>query len=30
VALQHLGILVGRQAHAQAWPEIIDWIRARD
>jgi len=29
VALQHLGILVGREAHAQAWPKIIDWIKAR-
>jgi len=26
VCLQHLGILVGRQAHAQVWPQIIDWI----
>lgn len=24
--LQHLGILVGRYAHAQVWPQIIDWI----
>lgn len=29
VALQHLGILVGRVAHAEAWPKIIDWIKAR-
>jgi polyhydroxyalkanoate synthase len=29
VALQHLGILVGREAHAEAWPKIIDWIQAR-
>jgi polyhydroxyalkanoate synthase subunit PhaC len=28
VALQHLGILVGREAHAQVWPKIIDWIKA--
>jgi polyhydroxyalkanoate synthase len=27
VCLQHLGILVGRLAHAQVWPQIIDWIR---
>jgi polyhydroxyalkanoate synthase subunit PhaC len=27
VCLQHLGILVGRQAHAQTWPKIIEWIR---
>jgi polyhydroxyalkanoate synthase len=30
VALQHLGILVGREAHAQVWPRIIDWIKAQD
>ena len=27
VCLQHLGILVGRQARAEVWPEIISWIR---
>jgi polyhydroxyalkanoate synthase len=26
VCLQHLGILIGRHAHAQVWPQIIDWI----
>jgi polyhydroxyalkanoate synthase len=26
VCLQHLGILVGLHAHAQVWPQIIDWI----
>jgi polyhydroxyalkanoate synthase len=26
LGLQHLGILVGRYAHAQVWPQIIDWI----
>ncbi|HKW54989.1 MAG TPA: alpha/beta fold hydrolase, partial [Stellaceae bacterium] len=26
VALQHVGILVGRKAHAETWPEILDWI----
>jgi len=26
VCLQHLAMLVGRQAHAQVWPQIIDWI----
>jgi len=26
--LQHLGVLVGRQAHAQVWPEIISWLKA--
>lgn len=29
VALQHLGILVGRQAYARTWPEIISWLKAR-
>lgn len=28
VCLQHLGILVGRQARRLVWPEIITWIRA--
>jgi poly[(R)-3-hydroxyalkanoate] polymerase subunit PhaC len=27
VGLQHLGILVGRQARARVWPEIISWIK---
>ena len=27
VSLQHLGILVGRHAHARVWPQIIDWIQ---
>jgi polyhydroxyalkanoate synthase len=27
VGLQHLGILVGRQAHARVWPEIIAWLK---
>jgi polyhydroxyalkanoate synthase len=26
VCLQHLGILIGRHAHAQVWPQIINWI----
>ena len=26
VCLQHFGILVGRHAHAQVWPQIINWI----
>jgi polyhydroxyalkanoate synthase len=26
VCLQHLGILIGRQAHAQVWPDITSWI----
>jgi polyhydroxyalkanoate synthase len=29
VCLQHLGILVGREARAQVWPEIIAWLEAR-
>ncbi len=29
VCLQHLGILVGQDAQAQIWPEIISWIDAR-
>jgi polyhydroxyalkanoate synthase len=29
VGLQHLGILIGRQAHARVWPEIISWVRTR-
>lgn len=28
VGLQHLGVLVGRQAHARVWPEIISWLKA--
>lgn len=27
VGLQHLGILVGRQARAHVWPEIVSWIK---
>jgi polyhydroxyalkanoate synthase len=26
VCLQHLGLLIGRQAHAQVWPDITSWI----
>jgi polyhydroxyalkanoate synthase len=29
VGLQHLGILVGHQAFARVWPEIISWLNAR-
>jgi polyhydroxyalkanoate synthase subunit PhaC len=29
VGLQHLGILVGRQAYARVWPKIISWLDAR-
>jgi polyhydroxyalkanoate synthase subunit PhaC len=28
--LQHLGILVGREAYARVWPEIIAWLDSRD
>jgi polyhydroxyalkanoate synthase len=28
-ALQHVGVLVGRAAHARVWPEILAWIKAR-
>lgn len=28
VCLQHLGILVGRQAHRKIWPEIISWMKS--
>lgn len=28
VCLQHLGILLGRQAYATVWPEIISWINS--
>jgi polyhydroxyalkanoate synthase len=30
VGLQHLAILVGRNAHARIWPEIVAWLRAHD
>jgi polyhydroxyalkanoate synthase len=29
VSLQHVGMLVGRNAHQHLWPEIIRWIRSR-
>jgi polyhydroxyalkanoate synthase len=29
VCLQHLGILVGREAFARIWPQIIGWINAQ-
>jgi len=28
LGLQHLAVLVGRQAHAALWPEIISWLHA--
>ncbi len=29
VCLQHLGILVGRQAQAHVWPQIISWLKSQ-
>lgn len=29
VSLQHVGVLVGREAHRQLWPEIMRWARDR-
>jgi len=29
VCLQHLGILVGREARTKVWPEIISWLKSR-
>ena len=29
VCLQHLAVLVGRQAHARIWPAIISWMNER-
>jgi polyhydroxyalkanoate synthase len=28
VCLQHLAVLVGRQAHARVWPQVISWLNA--
>ena len=28
VGLQHLGMLVGREAYARVWPQIITWLNA--
>jgi polyhydroxyalkanoate synthase len=30
VCLQHLGILIGRQAHTKVWPEIIAWVNSHE
>jgi polyhydroxyalkanoate synthase len=27
VCLQHLGLLIGRHAHARVWPQIIAWLK---
>jgi polyhydroxyalkanoate synthase subunit PhaC len=29
VCLQHLGILVGRHAQADVWPEILSWLKSQ-
>lgn len=29
VSLQHVGVLVGRNAHARLWPELLQWIGAQ-
>jgi polyhydroxyalkanoate synthase len=28
VALQHVGPLVGRRAHRELWPHLVDWMKA--
>jgi polyhydroxyalkanoate synthase len=28
VSLQHLGILIGREAQEQVWPEIASWVNS--
>jgi polyhydroxyalkanoate synthase len=28
VAIRHVGMLVGREAHERLWPEVIRWVRA--
>jgi poly[(R)-3-hydroxyalkanoate] polymerase subunit PhaC len=28
VVIQHLGVLVGRNAHRLLWPQILDWLHA--
>jgi hypothetical protein len=30
VCLQHLGILVGRDAQAHIWPQILSWLKFQD
>jgi polyhydroxyalkanoate synthase len=30
VCLQHLGILVGRKAYAEIWPQISSWLKSQD
>lgn len=28
VALQHVGVLVGRGAHRELWPQLLDWMQS--
>jgi polyhydroxyalkanoate synthase len=28
VGLLHLGALIGRDAHARVWPQIVQWLQA--
>ena len=28
VALQHVGVLVGRRAHNSLWPQLVSWLHA--
>ncbi|WP_349617736.1 alpha/beta fold hydrolase [Azotobacter salinestris] len=28
VALQHVGVLVGRRAHREVWPQVLQWLDA--
>jgi len=30
VALQHVGVLVGENAHRSLWPQILDWVRRHE
>jgi len=30
VCLQHLGVLVGRKAHQQVWPQILSWLKSQE
>jgi polyhydroxyalkanoate synthase len=30
VNLQHVGVLVGKNAHARLWPAIFDWLAGLD
>jgi polyhydroxyalkanoate synthase len=30
VSLQHVGVLVGRTAHRELWPRILDWVVRRE